>query len=499
MTSVARRRALAIRFYALINFLATVNLAACSLSPQVQQNANDDEQVLDSFADQVLLRNVLRARDFEPVNLAQLSSINGNISATTGVSAAVPFSELRGSNTRSTVTPTASISSTPTFSTSALNTQGFTVTFVQPISPTYVLSKWQDLPSQMLLYLFVKSIQLPLAPDQADQNERNNKPGFKVYRNNPDNKEDFDNFAALANKVSADMRLKSINVLEPIGPSFNPVYRSQDAGPGGYSTFTSLNDGQLHIGNAGQLEADRIGYTKVRMYKEYQNQVMVCIDPTTVPADIREVQTAPTPKASKEELANSSSSHRLPWLKLDMQFTPGSGGAPSSSTGSAPIQSSAAGSIGATAGATMPAITAALQSNRISAVIPAESCNANQIVLSAVTEENFGRLSKEYAHIEWRSTAEVFQYIGAVLRNPARQPMWGADHAQFLFQVFPGFGQVNVTYNGHPWSVSAAYDAQSSVPLKDHSMQVLGILDELVNTANIGSNIPITSTLQVIP
>jgi hypothetical protein len=169
---------LAIRFYALINFLATVNLAACSLSPQVQQNANDDEQVLDSFADQVLLRNVLRARDFEPVNLAQLSSINGNISATTGVSAAVPFSELRGSNTRSTVTPTASISSTPTFSTSALNTQGFTVTFVQPISPTYVLSKWQDLPSQMLLYLFVKSIQLPLAPDQADQNERNNKPGW---------------------------------------------------------------------------------------------------------------------------------------------------------------------------------------------------------------------------------------------------------------------------------------------------------------------------------
>src|ERR1700733_1498744 len=141
-----------------------------SLSPLVRESADQYSQVMDEFSDRVLLANVLRARDNAPLNFNDLTTLNGSFSASASMGLTVPFGPFTGPHTSYpyTASPTLMGSSSPTLTMQTLNTQGFILTTIQPISPTYVLSKWNaGFDHELLLYLFVKSIKF------CDDRDRN--------------------------------------------------------------------------------------------------------------------------------------------------------------------------------------------------------------------------------------------------------------------------------------------------------------------------------------
>jgi hypothetical protein len=144
-----------------------------SLSPAVRESADQYSQTMDEFSDRVLLANVLRARDNAPLNFNDLTTLNGSFSVSGSLGFTVPFGHFVGEPTTYpyTASPMISGSSSPTLTMSTLNTQGFILTLLQPISPTYVLSKWNaGYDHELLLYLFIKSIKF------CDDTDRNGAP-----------------------------------------------------------------------------------------------------------------------------------------------------------------------------------------------------------------------------------------------------------------------------------------------------------------------------------
>ncbi len=131
-----------------------------SLEPAVHDSAVDYSQAMDDFTDQVLLLNVLRASEYAPLNFADLSAVTAAFSAQASLGASIPFGP--GPAIRGSITPGVQASVSPSLTLGTLNTQGFIMTMIQPISPTYVLSKWNEgYDREFLLHLFVKSIQFP--------------------------------------------------------------------------------------------------------------------------------------------------------------------------------------------------------------------------------------------------------------------------------------------------------------------------------------------------
>jgi hypothetical protein len=224
------------RFGALF-LCASVGLAGCnawapvySLKRQVNEGAIDYGEVMADFADQALLTNVLRAKDNAPLNFNDLASITGSFSLTDTYGLTLPFGGITGMPTgssthRYTASPMIAGTSSPVVSLSTLNTQGFMMTMVQPVSTTYILSKWDSHPHDLLLYLFVKSIRFP-----GEVGDGVHSAPRRVHRNDPDNPADFKDFHDLVTQLvdtsatGGNVDMKSLMILDPLG---NPVPMGQ--------------------------------------------------------------------------------------------------------------------------------------------------------------------------------------------------------------------------------------------------------------------------------
>jgi len=148
-----------------------------------------------------------------------------------------------------------------------------------------------------------------------------------------------------------------------------------------------------------------------------------------------------------------------------------------------------------------------LKVDRVAAVLPISACGQNELVLSAYTEEENARDSGTYSHVEWRSIAEVIDYLGALLRTRnAAAAQWtdtdasGATVAHMLFQLStdsrPGFTQVS--YRGSSYAIQTDNERDPAAP-QDHSLKALSLLNELVSAAKVSSDIPNTQEIQFVP
>src|ERR1700744_2542934 len=140
-------------------------LGACSMATSIQRDALDYNAGVASYNDQMLIYTVLRARDDAPINLLALSTINGSISVQAGLSAGSTYQAIEAAagshQVTGTITPTAQATASPTWSMASLNTQGFTLGIIQPVSPMYIVSKWSTgLNREFLLRLFIKNSRL---------------------------------------------------------------------------------------------------------------------------------------------------------------------------------------------------------------------------------------------------------------------------------------------------------------------------------------------------
>lgn len=218
--------------------VALVGLNACSLwrstytlSPAVQESARRYSEVMDDFADQALLANVLRAKDHAPMNFNDLGSITGSLSMSGTLGLTLPFGPYNGDKAfkalgaaKYTASPSITTSTSPLVNISTLNTQGFMMTMIQPVSATYVLSKWDSYPHELLLYLFVKSIRFPDEEDSPAQCSPVDAPKCSkrvTHRNDPDNETDFRDFQLLVSqmtsKAGGNVDMKALTLLDPLG------------------------------------------------------------------------------------------------------------------------------------------------------------------------------------------------------------------------------------------------------------------------------------------
>ena len=143
----------------------------------------------------------------------------------------------------------------------------------------------------------------------------------------------------------------------------------------------------------------------------------------------------------------------------------------------------------------------------MAAVLPICACGQNELVLPAYTEEENAKDSGTYSHVEWRSIAEVIDYLGALLRTRnTAAGQWtdtdasGAAVSHTLFQLSndsqPGFTQV--TYRGTSYAIHTDDERDPAAP-QNHSLQALSLLNELVSAAKVSSDIPNTQEIQFVP
>jgi hypothetical protein len=581
-----------------------LGLSSCSslipsLGPGLHDNALAYDAAISDINDRVLLANIVRARDFVPLNITELSTVTGTLSAQASIGLSVPFGGNYSATPRGTLAPSVQLGAEPTFSMAALNTRGFTLNIIQPISPVYVASKWNTgISHELLLLLFVKDIQFAdsFAPSLAHCTSQSGAPpptdGKKLvachhkFINNPDSIGEEKAFRAVIESMLPSVGLKVMTILEPVGPSFpflSPVtteellndrpvkgngvnsngkdvrrmiQTSQAQNPlDAYTLATKLGDGQYHLGNDDKIPGH------ARLYHVFTNQVAVCADdPVKTPdgafyiypigADVATAKHAESIPESPTVPFAQEWQDRLDEFKIQCASGAHSGdracsaaaaltGTPrrpsgasafasysvvtsavnSGAIGPAAEAASPGGRAGANAGgggAAMPGVSSSLSENRTAAFLRADDCYTDQAVREPTTESDFRKYTETIGHIEWRSVAEVFQYLGGVLRqekgitwNELRQRDVGGSQdaaipdAMFILRKNSSdegrHARLTIDYAGEPMAIGSGTVNSAGALVNDESLLVLSLLSELVNSAKISSDIPVTQQLQVLP
>ncbi len=143
--------------------------AACSLAPVINHQVIDYYRVNDEAATQIILLNILRAKDGLPLHFSELSQIRGELSAGAAVSATVPFGAQTDTTVRprNLVTPGVTVSTAPSFDITSLDTKDFTDGVMMPIAPKTVgFFMDEGIDYRMVLMLLVSGIR------QAGSDER---------------------------------------------------------------------------------------------------------------------------------------------------------------------------------------------------------------------------------------------------------------------------------------------------------------------------------------
>jgi hypothetical protein len=488
-------------------------LGACSMATSIQRDALDYNAGVANYNDQMLIYTILRARDEAPINLLALSTINGAVSVQGTLGGTTGYKTVAGTAVAASLTPSIQASSSPTWSMASLNTQGFTLGIIQPISPMYVVSKWSTgLNREFLLRLFIKSINLKEAN------------GYHEYINDPNSPVAMAAFSAKLHSWFPGISMRALTVLEPLGPTLDPstvtsvsttsegrakpmlsgrIEKTEVANAanstllGAYQYLMPLGGGAFYIGNAAPLTAD--GSLRLQLYREYPQQVVLCLSR----AEPLTSSTAPLGVEQEEEQALS---HYALALKSAAKGGAGkSGESASANSGGAP-GAAASGSPGLH---TQPVASLAsnLKVDRVAAVLPVSACGQHELVLPPYTEEQNAKDSGTYSHVEWRSIAEVIDYLGALLRSRNTEAaQWtdtdagGATVAHTLFRLAsgpqPGFAQV--VYRGSSYEIETDTDRDPAAP-ENHSLEALSLLNELVSAAKVSSDIPNTQEIQFVP
>jgi hypothetical protein len=494
-----------------------LTLCGCSMATSIQRDALDYNAGVANYNDQMLIYTILRARDEAPINLLALSTINGAVSMQGSLGATAGYKTVSGTNFAASVTPGIQASSSPTWSMASLNTQGFTLGIIQPISPVYVASKWSTgLDREFLLRLFIKSINL------KDAN------GYHEYLNDPDSPIAMAEFSAKIHSWFPGISMRALTVLEPLGPALDPSTvtsvstTSQGSGKtvlssriekfdapnaasaallGAYQYLMPLGGGSFYVGNAAPRTPD--GSLRLQLYREYPQQVVLCVSRTKLTTDALASPSVPLGEEREEEAALSNYA-----LALKAAAKGGAGKA------SEPSQSNAGGATGSGVNGNAgfhPQQNSSLASNlkvdRVAAVLPSGACGQHELVLPAYTEEDNAKDSGTYSHVEWRSIAEMIDYLGALLRaRNSAAAQWtdtdgsGAIVSHTLFQLSSDsqLGFTQVTYRGMRFAIHTENEREPAAP-RNHSLQALSLLNELISAAKVSSDIPNTQEIQFVP
>ncbi len=469
-----------------------LGLSGCStLAPQVQKVAVDFSSVYEEFGNQVLLANVLRARDKSPLSFSELPTISGALSMKTTAGLSLPFGPLQGSDARKTFTPGVEFSSSPTFDTQSINNQAFTLSLLQPVSPAYIQSLWDAGFSRSLLMLvFAESIELP------------NGNAKRILRNDPDANDRFEAFKRfVVSSTAQEPSMRSFTLIDPIGPPV-AVAPPASAPVSGFAAIdldkfiplAQLDPKQFRIEVV--KEDKRSG---LQIYRRYPGLSMLCVDFRKALVESGVIMVPGADGGLSMSTANGLASDSTRLLSIAR-------GSLHSSTDTKPTMDN---SRRPGNGLSLTAATGLVGSASTSVLLEPGHCPQADVVVSPGTQSLPTDLG-EVGYVHWRSPVNVFRFLGAMLRGDvsnAWEEKAGKGSTQVKHIIFavkdapgptaPEAARIAVRYADKLFYIPQPMG--SSPTLRDHSLEVLSLVSQLVNTSKHAEDLPTPRTLQVLP
>jgi hypothetical protein len=184
----------------------------------------DFNRTVEKAQNEMLLLNVIRAKDRLPMYLTGMSSLSGNIQTSLSAGLGGSYSrvlhpvENRASDSLSrTLSPSvgASVSANPTYNLAVLDTQEFMRGFLTPLGKNLLAYYWnQGWPRELLIYLLIERVEIA----RADTGEV-----LEVLKNYPSsgdpNLEEMARFGARVETfLLEDPQIEQVSVPENVGP-----------------------------------------------------------------------------------------------------------------------------------------------------------------------------------------------------------------------------------------------------------------------------------------
>ena len=434
-----------------IAFLASLALGGCSLAPMITPAAIEYNQVEEDVNNQILVTNILRARDSAPIYLAEFQNIHVSFTGTIGTgSISVPFGRGKVPNAKSfSALPNATFMSQPSFDATQLDTQQFTLGMLKPVDPMTWEYYWhRNYSPDILLYVFLASINQ----------------GTLSFSNNPcttaSAKTDCDAYAGFVSKVdqlaAASVYLNIFSTLSPADPGKDP---------------TKVADGVKVVLIDGKSYA----------FQQSTPQVAIC-----------------TPLQGQDARQIADTFTRLTRYQIDP--CPSGGG--EAHVTPAPAATSAPQSLLPSGGAN-PGPTASG-----SALSPDDmamfACTHRQVVQCRRSWADLQESSVEGGGYVLRSVDGIIRYLGRVQQvvdqtagpdSDKKGVTWTENGVrQTLFQLHrePGLDRIGVNYHGKRYYVREGDPS-------DHTLEVLALLNQLINANKNASEIPSTKAVQIVP
>lgn len=423
--------------------LASLALGGCSLAPLIQPSAVEYNQVEEDVNNQILVTNILRARDNAPLYLAEFQNIHVTFTGTVGTAVTTPFGRGKPPNAKfySALT-SASLQAAPSFDATQLDTQQFTLGMLKPVDPQTWEYYWhRNYSPDILLDLFLASINQ----------------GTVSYSNNPcissSAKADCDAYGSFKSKVD---QLAAggvyLNIFTTLSPS--PAGATAKTVMIGDKTFTfEQSTPQVAICTQQQAQASVDMWKRLTRYQ---------IDPCPIGGGDAHVSAAP-------------------------------GAAPAAGD-SKSLLASGSGSLG-------PSASGSALSPDDMALF---ACTHRQVVQCKRSWAEVQESSVEGGGYVLRSVDGIIRYLGRVQQVVDETP--GPDSAkkgvtwtengveQTLFQLHaePGLDRIAVNYHGRRFYVRQGDPS-------DHTLEVLALLNQLINANKNANEIPSTKAVQIVP
>ena len=234
----------------LLSGLLAATLSGCAFGPQLQRVATDQDQMIANAEDELMLRNIVRARERYPLHFLTIVEVNGDAQLSLGGSVGGAFLDgslsqnfgpsgaLTGSSTGrgvTNITPnlSAGVTSRPSFRAAVLATEKFQRGIQTPVSPAtiayYIDAGWPD---ELIMALFIERLDLY----DADKPDTDKAARLGSIYNEPDASYGFGVFlcryslASRVSRVSAPLGSAAEMTAAPVGGKGreSPTSRARD-------------------------------------------------------------------------------------------------------------------------------------------------------------------------------------------------------------------------------------------------------------------------------
>ncbi len=444
----------------IVTALAAALLAGgCSLATFVKSTTADYTQTYEEMTGVSLVTNILRARDYAPLNFSSLSDIRYQMTVGGSLGTTWPVGPLDHSTTRATIGTGMSgiaASSSPSFDVAPLDTQDFTRGILTPIDP--VLVKYyidREIPQKMLMFLLFSQIQtVDIAsgqPGPGAANTVSQRPG--TYFNDPTQPRLLEQYATYIDEIfgnEADNHVVKANRytrLMPIGPQISFSSKSDEL-----KVLASLDPAKFRLA---YLPKDE----KAQLYSvNAEPEIVFCR------------ANVPLPMVGLDDDVRSRKI-QFPMLAPRVP-APSPGGRSSKSA------------MPHNARQLMPSFEAQIRDSWKSV------CNAEIAPMSAGSQIN----PADFGAIGIRSVEGIIQYLGALLRNPeaARIVKMHLHYSLIDLSSKPDRARFSVDYLDATYFVHPVTD-------EDRTLQVLALLTQLININKVAKEIPTTQQVEVVP